>query len=429
MFRDPGGYTVDEARLKAPQSDWLVAWPQNLATPYSAECARRVRFTLGTASLLDGFGTLNPSNLDVLTSYQTWWFDEYAVDRSTGRSSSLLSDTGWLGAALGPYTDLPSLGPVDAALNPGFETDVTGWTLATTSGATLTRDTASPAVGTASGHVKLPSAGIGAASTRLTTQGYLTLWPGDAYRISFWMRATAPRSVTIAAVNAFNGADDWAQLVYPTTNWQHYDLDFPAPPGNVVAELQFRLGGAAVDTWIDDVHFTESDLTLYRRDFEHGIVLVNPTATPLTVVLNQSYRRILGNVDRVTNDGTQNTQATVPPQDALFLLSTTAVADAGPGGPDGGLAPAWRALAPNPLPRGAVATARLVLPHPGPLNVDVFDTRGRLVRALGPVAGRAGENAVTWDGRGEFGARLPRGLYFVRAGFAGITLARKVILE
>src|SRR5258708_3180026 len=58
-----------------------------------------------------------------------------------------------------------------------------------------------------------------------------------------------------------------------------------------------------------------------------------------------------------------------------------------------------------------------------------FDTRRRLVRALGPLAGRAGENVVTWDGRGEFGDRLPRGLYFVRAGFAGATLARKVVLE
>src|SRR5207245_1001255 len=117
----------------------------NLATPYSAESARQVRLTLGTASLVDGFGVLNPSDLNVMTNYQTWWYDEYAVDRNTGRSTSLLANTGWLGAALGSYTDLPSLGPVDAVLNPGFETDVSGWSLATTSGATLTSDPANAA--------------------------------------------------------------------------------------------------------------------------------------------------------------------------------------------------------------------------------------------------------------------------------------------
>ena len=430
MFRNPGGYTADEANFLAPQSNWLVAWPMDLTQPYSAECARRVRLTLGTASLLDGFATINPSNLDPSTNYLDWWYDEYAVDRTTGRSSGLRANTGWLGAALGPYTSLPTLGPVDAAgLNPGFETNLLGWSLATTAGATLTRDPSNAAVGLASAHVTLPSAGNGTASTRLTTTGYISLWTSNAYRISFWMRAAAPRQVVVAAVNAFNGTDVWATTVFPTTSWAHYDLDFTAPPGNAVTELQFVLGGVAVDTWIDDAHLSESDITLYRRDFENGIVLVNPTATPLTVLLDHPYRRILGNVDRVTNDGSQSTQATVPPQDALFLLATTGLVDAGKAAPGVGLAAAWRTFAPNPLPRGTVATARIALPYAGPLTVDVFDTRGRRVRGLGMRLGLAGENALTWDGAGDSGARLPRGLYFLRAGFAGATVTRKVVLE
>ena len=432
FFRNPGGYSVDEANFRAPQSDWLVAWPLDVTQPYSAESARRVRYTLGTASLEDGFATLNPSNLEVDSNYLDWWYDEYAVDLSTGRSSGKLADTGWLGAALGPYTDLPTLGPVDAAAaNPGFETNTLGWTLATSAGATLTRDTSNPIADLASGHVTLPSAGSGTASTKLTTAGYLTLWANDTYRMSFWLRAAAPRTVTVAAVNPYNGADVWAQDVQPGPTWQHFDLDFTAPAGSALAEMQFRVGGAAVDVWLDDAHFTQSGITLYLREFERGIVLVNPTATPLSASLDHACRRILGTVDPVTNDGTGVTLATVPAFDALFLLSTTPIVGVGGGGAgaSGTTALAWRGGGPNPLPRGTWLTARLALPQAGDCALDVFDARGRRVRSLGGLAGREGENVVAWDGRGDLGQVLPRGLYFLRAAFGGAAVTRKVVLE
>ncbi len=426
MFRNPGGYTVDEASFRAPQSDWLSSWPSDPTQPYSPDDMRRARFVLGSASLLDGFGVINPESLDVNTDYQRWWYDEYAVDRSTGRSSAKLADTGWLGAALGPYTSLPTLGPVDAAaLNPGFESSLTGWNFATTAGATWARDTVQPAVGVASAHVTVPSPGTSGKSTRVSTVGYLDLWPNRSYRISFWMRSAIARAVVVAAVNLYNGTDVLTRTVYPTSTWQHYDLDVTAPSYDSIVDLEFRVGGAPVDTWIDEVHFTQWGLALYRRDFENGIVLVNPTASPMTASLDTPCRRILGARDPL-NDGTSVAEVSVPATDAVFLLRASALVGVGDA-PAARLA--WRTVAPNPLPRGGLALARFTLPRAEEVDVSVYDVAGRRVRSLDARAGRAGENSVTWDGRGEGGVRLARGLYFLRLVTADGAVARKVVLE
>jgi hypothetical protein len=430
LFRNPGGYTVDEASFRAPQSDWLSAWPSDVKQPYSSDDMRRARFVLGSAALGDGFGTINPDSLDTATNYLQWWYDEYGVDLATGRASSRLADTGWLGIALGAYTSLPTLGPADAAaLNPGFESNLLGWNFLTSAGSSWTRDTAQPAVGVASAHIAVAAPGVNGASTHVATAGYLSLWPSHAYRISFWMRAAQPRTVVVAAVNLYNGHDEITRSINPTAYWQHFDLDVTAPPYDATVDLEFRVGGTAIDTWIDDAHFTQSGLALYRRDFENGIVLVNPTAAPMSALLDVPCRRILGTVDPATNDGSVVTQATVPAFDALFLLRSASLVGAGPA-PDAGTPRlAWRAVAPNPLPRGGVTVARFVLPRAAGVDVTVFDPAGRRVRSFGQQSGSAGENSVLWDGRSDGGARLPRGLYFVRARAGDETATRKLVLE
>jgi hypothetical protein len=94
---------------------------------------------------------------------------------------------------------------------------------------------------------------------------------------------------------------------------------------------------------------------LYRRDFQNGIVLVNPTAQVMTTTLEREYRKILGTRDPVINDGATVTQVTVNPSDALFLIGDDrtppgAINDLQPG-------PAWspratRAKRPAPAPAG-----------------------------------------------------------------------------
>jgi flagellar hook assembly protein FlgD len=62
------------------------------------------------------------------------------------------------------------------------------------------------------------------------------------------------------------------------------------------------------------------------------------------------------------------------------------------------------------------------------VRLELFDVRGRAVRALvaGPRA--AGRHTVAWDGRDAGGARLPAGLYFARLRAAGDEAVQRVVL-
>jgi lysyl endopeptidase len=68
-------------------------------------------------------------------------------------------------------------------------------------------------------------------------------------------------------------------------------------------------------------------------------------------------------------------------------------------------------FAPNPALNSG--TLRFDLPGDGPATLAFYDLRGRRVREI-PVAGGVGENAVTWDGRDDDGARVPSGVYVCR---------------
>jgi len=65
----------------------------------------------------------------------------------------------------------------------------------------------------------------------------------------------------------------------------------------------------------------QADTVAWRRDFEHGVALVNPSDSPELVILGGTYYRFHGIQDPVTNDGAAVTQMTVPARDGLILLS------------------------------------------------------------------------------------------------------------
>lgn len=81
---------------------------------------------------------------------------------------------------------------------------------------------------------------------------------------------------------------------------------------------------------------------------------------------------------------------------------------------------------PNPFnPR---ATIRFSLPAAGPVEVCVYDLRGRQVRSLRRGALAAGEHDLVWDGTGDDGRRVPGGAYIVRLVSAHEILTRKAVL-
>ena len=59
---------------------------------------------------------------------------------------------------------------------------------------------------------------------------------------------------------------------------------------------------------------------VYRRDFEHGIALVNVGDTAQKVALRRTYRHLSGITDRLVNNGAAVDHVTIPAQDGVILL-------------------------------------------------------------------------------------------------------------
>jgi hypothetical protein len=75
--------------------------------------------------------------------------------------------------------------------------------------------------------------------------------------------------------------------------------------------LGYPLGPASVAANLANV---------WRRDYENGVVLVNPTSQPVTIPLGGSFRKIKGKQDPTVNDGTLVTQINLQPKDGVILL-------------------------------------------------------------------------------------------------------------
>jgi hypothetical protein len=86
----------------------------------------------------------------------------------------------------------------------------------------------------------------------------------------------------------------------------------------------------------------------------------------------------------------------------------------------------WTARAwPNPfLDRVRLAFA---LPAAATVRLEIFDVRGRSIRAYEPGFLAAGDHVLTWDGRSDDGHPAGQGIYYLRAIGAGIALSRTVI--
>jgi hypothetical protein len=59
---------------------------------------------------------------------------------------------------------------------------------------------------------------------------------------------------------------------------------------------------------------------IYRREFERGLVLVNPTGHAVTLDLERGFRKITGRQDSRVNDGAVASRVIVPARDGLVLL-------------------------------------------------------------------------------------------------------------
>ena len=314
------GYLREDADFRPAPHNWIFSAASAIAgQEYNAQSTTAVRYGLASAALGEGVHCFGPSEKNAhLAPYQDWWYDEYAVDLGTGASSQALQNTGWLGPAMGPaYSFIWAGSGSDAVTNTSFESDVTsGWTFNSfaPASATLTRDATTAGAGAASAkvHVAVPNTVDWYVS--LNSVGKLSLFAGTSYSATFRCKASAPRTLRVVALNS--GAD---RLITVDTQWKQYQVVL-TPTTTISAGLSFFLGTQAGDVWFDDVHLQAGATSVWRRDFQNGIVLVNPTELPLNVPLETTFRRLQGTHAPSVNNGVLSATTTVPARDALFLL-------------------------------------------------------------------------------------------------------------
>ena len=313
------GYLADDRDYVQPANNWVLSAGQPApATADDPLNLYRARYGLASAALGEGVAAICPGKSVNVAAYQDWWYDEYAVDLGTGQSSDSQANTGWLGQPLGPAHTMLWIGSgPDAVTNSGFDSDVTSdWTFAafTPAVASLSHDVSTAAVGTASARVSISSPGSVEWHVYLSNAGQMSVLAGSSYSATFWCRANPPRLVHVVTGNSGGSA-----YVAVDTTWRQYQVVLQ-PTRSMSASLAFFLGLEAGDVWLDDVHFQAGVSSVWRRDFQNGIVLVHPTEQTLNVALEGPFRRILGVHAPAFNDGTVAPTMVLGPNDGVFLL-------------------------------------------------------------------------------------------------------------
>lgn len=321
MLNATGGYLKDDENFRAPTNNFIFSGAGYPGTPYVPENLRQLRYGLGSATLGEGYGVFG--FIGRVTNdypYWDWWFDEYAVDLATGRSSDLQQHTGWLGQPLGRQYQMIWVGSApDAVTNPDVETDLAGWTSYFAVAGGMTRDATTAGRGSASIRVSVATPASVDWHANIASSGTIPMFQGATYSATFWAKASSLRTIPVVA-NETGVGELARQYLAVDTNWRQYQVAL-VPTRSGTGRLQFYLGLEAGDVWLDDLHLQQGTTTVYRRDFDNGAVLVNPGPADLTVPLGAGYRRILGTVAPSVNDGAPAATITVPSRDARFVIA------------------------------------------------------------------------------------------------------------
>jgi len=280
------------------------------------------RFGFGLILLDDGYyGQQNWHVLD------PWW-DEYAVDvvpgsttygqaiASTPVNESLIrSHAGWMGFPSGPryrIYDPAAFAPERNLLtNGGFDTDLSGWSGVNV---TLTPDTAADnrLDGRAALRIGEHSCYANGLTGAAAVGPKVHLTAGVQYTLAFGVRASAPRMIQVAVAEqteAFTIPDTWSRQVFTFTAAR--TGDFP---------VRFNVGRESSPVWVDSVYLFEGNADVFRRDFDHAVVIVNATPNARTVDLGSTLQRIKGTGQDPINDGATITEVTLAAHDSIVLV-------------------------------------------------------------------------------------------------------------
>jgi hypothetical protein len=91
--------------------------------------------------------------------------------------------------------------------------------------------------------------------------------------------------------------------------------------GKPTSEAYNPISGKPLSQFLANNNYSASQM-VWRRDFQNGIVLVNPSEVSQIVDLKGTYKKINGLQDQKFNDGSELTKITLPAKSGAILLNT-----------------------------------------------------------------------------------------------------------
>jgi hypothetical protein len=261
--------------------------PMKTIPPRTLEFARTfypyMRFGLALTLLSDGYFA---HEIGDTWHGNDWWYDELDFN---------------LGAPLGPASRFPKSSPTgrEVVQNGDFAAGVQDrwgvWAEKTSGYSAAVSPAEGPSPG---GH----AARVDILATRGEdwrvdfSQARLALRAGAEYEVRFHVRADRARPLKVVSSK---GQPDWrgyglAAEVEAGPGWKEHVLSFTATETAGDARLQFLLGGEAGSVWLSGISLRETKPSVFRRDYERGIVLLNPSREPRTVALGPGFARLVG---------------------------------------------------------------------------------------------------------------------------------------
>lgn len=203
------------------------------------------------------------------------------------------------------------------------------------------------------------------------------------------------------------------------TGWQEYPLGvLPGTFGNAVGHATgldvnedgtMVVGVNAFDSFnTTGFVWTEQEGLMKARDYflARGAVLPSNFAISSVTAMSHDGRTFAG-------FGTDPTDWRAPPRSFVISFGSAS------GVPTVDVAAAAGVVAVHPNPFNPSTTIELLVTEAGPVNVEIHDLRGMLVRTLHAGEMEAGTRRINWDGRDDAGRGVASGTYHVTMTMPG----------